>query len=481
MLEKQFIVNANKSETRIAILEKDLVAELFIERHKQKGLLGNIYKGVVSRVLPGMQSAFVDIGMNRAGFLFVDDLSEGDDKPIQAQLKEGQDILVQVKKESVSSKGPRLTMQLTFPGRYIVLAPHSKGASISKKITDERERNRLRSLLEENCPENVSIIARTAAVDVSDELLLQDIERTYESWIQMTAQFGGLEAPSLVYEELDFACRVLRENYSDSTIKIVVDDERTYSKLKSYLDRFIPSASAKLEHYVSHQPIFDLYGIELDIARALNHRVDLPSGGYIVIDQTEALTSFDVNTGRFVGRGSSRNTVFKTNMEAIPKIVHQIRFRNIAGIIVIDFIDMDYKEDRDKIYSLLQEELKFDREKTNVLKVNELGLVQMTRKRTRDSLQHQLSDDCTHCLGRGKIRSFQTQAFDLLRELARVHFQTKQTLLHVKVREEVMDWIFEEENDWLTQITDDFGLTIKFIPIEQNAEPLSDPAFEITT
>lgn len=508
MLEKQIIINSTPSETRIAVVEKEHVSELFIERSKERGLIGNIYKGNVSRVLPGMQSSFVDIGEERAGFLYVGDVVHDDfiaqskialkgvtedlspDEiqkrtkwvriPIEKILRERQDILVQVVKEPFNAKGARLSMFITLPGRYLVLSPQFSHIGISKKIEDNAERDRLRDIVSAIKPDDVSVIIRTAAEGVSAEVLEADLKYLVNVWKHIEAEYKLRSSPSRIHEDIDIVERVIRDQFSSEVSKIVIDSPKEFARVSSFIESRIPGAKEKLELYEGGTPIFDVYGIEMDIGRALSRKVDLPSGGYIIIDQTEALTTFDVNTGRYVGRQSARETVVKTNLEAIKKVVSQLRLRNIGGIIVIDFIDMEDPADRELIFNDLTEELKQDKAKTNVLRISDLGLVQMTRKRTNESLEHLLMDECPVCDGRGRVKSVVTEAHDLLRELVRVHLQTKKQQLLVKVREDIKDWIIEEEKEWFQQITDQFGLVIKFAPTEMTVSAMNESAFEVS-
>lgn len=508
MIEKQIIVNHCIAETRIAVVEKEQVAELFIERHGDRGLVGNIYKGSVLRVLPGMQSAFIDIGEVRSGFLYVSDvlsedfiaqsraLLEGTTEDlthdeiekrlkwskiaIEKLLRDGQDILVQVVKEPIGSKGARLSMFVTFPGRHIVLSPYFNHIGVSKKIEDPDERQRLKEIFEPIKPDNMAVIVRTAAKGVSGEVLAKELDYLTALWREVQDRFQASAAPLLIHRDLDVTQRVIREQFSEEIGKVVIDDEKLLLKIKQFLAATSPGAESKLEHYSGVTPIFDVYGIEMDIGRALSKKVDLPSGGYIIVDQTEALTSFDVNTGRYVGRANASETVLRTNLEAVKKVVSQLRLRNIGGIIIIDFIDMENQSDREVVFNALMEELKSDRARTNVLRISELGLVQMTRKRTSESLEQLLMDDCPMCDSRGKVKSVVTEAHDLLREIVRVHNQTGRTLLQVRVREDIRDWILEEERDWFQEIVDRWGLTVNFRQGEMTVAALSESSFEVS-
>ena len=507
MIEKQIIVNHCPAETRIAVVEKEQVAELFIERHSDRGLVGNVYRGSILRVLPGMQSSFVDIGEVRSGFLYVTDvlsdefiaqsrrlLADSNDDltheeiekklklnkiAIEKLLREGQAVMVQVAKEPIGNKGARLTMFVTFPGRYLVLSPYFDHIGVSKKIESEEERQRLKAIFEPIKPPNMAVIVRTAARGVSEDILAREFQYLLALWNDIQQKFSTAASATLLHRDLDLTQRIIREQYSDEIGKVVIDDVRLHEKIRRFLASTSPGAESKVELYDGSTPIFDVYGIEMDIGRALSKKVDLPSGGYIIVDQTEALTAFDVNTGRYVGRTSAAETVLKTNLEAVKKVVSQLRLRNIGGIIVIDFIDMDDPVDRERVFNALTDELKADKARTNVLKISELGLVQMTRKRTSESLEQMLLEECPVCDGRGKVKSVVTEAHDLLREIVRVHNQTGRTLLKVRVREDIRDWILEEERDWFQEIVDRWGLTVNFRHGEMTVSALNETSFEV--
>ena len=507
--DKQIIINANRFESRVALMESDRVAELFIERAGDRGLLGNIYKATVNRVLPGMQSAFVEIGEERSGFLYIADVyneefvaqsrkflenSNEDLAPediekkikwvkiaIEKILREGQQILVQVVKEPFNNKGARLSMFLTLPGRYLVVAPYFSHVGISKKIAGEEERSRLRDVIKAHKPDDVSVIVRTAAQGVSSEVIEGELKFLLAQWSTVLELSKTVSPPSVVHADMDSIPRVVRDQYTSEVSKIVVDDPIIFGRLLKFLEISIPDAVPKLEIYSGETPVFDVYGVEVDIGRALSRKIDLPSGGYVIVDQTEALTAFDVNTGRYVGRQSARETVLRTNMESVAKIVSHLRLRNIGGIIVIDFIDMEDPADRERVFNALTEELKMDKAKTNVLKISELGLVQMTRKRTSESLEHLLLDECPLCDGRGHVKSVVTEAHDLLREIIRVHLQTKSVALTVTVREDICNRILNQERAWFDEIVRQFGLTVQFKNGELTLGALHQSSFEVST
>jgi ribonuclease G len=505
MADKQLIINANPAETRIALLEGERVAELFIERDKDRGMVGNIYLGTVMRVLPGMQAAFVNIGAERTAFLYggdifdpetmADRLSEEEmqnmtpeeirernqrqRKPIEKLLREGQQIIVQVSKEPLGTKGARVTTYLSIPGRYLVLMPEFAHIGISRRISDELERTRLMDLVRQIKPEGVGVIIRTAAENINAGHLQKDLKYLLKVWRNVDAKRKRSSPPSLIYQDLNLILKTTRDVYADDIEKIVIDDEYYHEELKRFLNATVPGASKKLELYTEKTPIFDVYGVEMDIAKALSSRIELPSGGYLIIDQTEALTSFDINTGKYVGQASAQDTILKTNLEAVKKVVDQLRVRNIGGIIVIDFIDMERLEDRERVFNLLQEELKSDKARTNVLRISELGLVQMTRKRTSESLERQLLEPCPYCEGRGRIRSTVTESFDLLREIRRHAIQTGHRHLKIRVRDDIKHYITHEEGELLKSLVEEFNLDIEFSPSAINFGALNDDSYEV--
>lgn len=504
MLDKQLIINTNSSETRIALLEKGRVAELYVERNREASIVGNIYKGKVIRVLPGMQCAFVNIGLERSAFLYGGDvidpssqanrpdsgsMTDSDDMdprtqkqsktPIEKCLKEGQEITVQVSKEPLGTKGARVTMLLSIPGRYLVLMPGFQHIGISRRIEKESERQRLKNLILEINPSSFGVIVRTAAKGAHLNHLRKDLRYLAQLWKDLESRIQKKGSPSLLHKDLHIIEKSTRDLYSDEIKQIVIDHEKSHAYLKRFLTATIPGASKKLRLYTDPTPIFDVYGIEMDIGGALNKKVELPSGGYLIIDQTEALTSFDVNTGRFVGQVSAQETILRTNLEAVVQLVAQLRIRNIGGIIVIDFIDMNSSKDREQVYQTLQEELKKDKSRTNVLKISELGLVQMTRKRTADSLERQLMEPCPHCRGRGQVRSPITEALDLLREIERRYLQTGRRKIKVRVRDDIRDWILEEEGALLDELKKKHGIKVEFIVSEVTLHHLAEDSYEV--
>lgn len=500
----------NSSETRIALLEGDRMAEIYIERHSKKGLVGNIYKAKVARVLPGMQSAFINIGADRAAFLYGGDVldpefvKEEEERrrqeqlsdqeqipsdmrrhinrtPIEKLLRAGDEICVQVAKEPLGSKGPRVTMLVTVPGRYLVLMPDISSVGISRRIQDEEKRQKLKEEVEAIKPPGMGLIVRTAAEHVPLDVLKADMEYLISEWEQVEGKYHNSVVPSLLYQEPDLILKTTRDLYTDEVTEIVVDNPGAYSQIKHFLADTIPGASDKLKLYTDQNPVFDEFGVEIDISSSLSRRVWLPSGGYIVVDQTEALTSFDVNTGKFVGSQRVQDTILKINLEAVTEVAAQLRKRNIGGIIVIDFIDMENLKDRELLTKTLIEVLKKDKAKTNVLALNELGLVQMTRKRTAESLERVLTVPCPHCEGTGRISSIATSSYELARDIERHYQRTKCSSIAVKVREDILQNIENEEAQLFRDLREKYDLDIQFSATQLNPKLLREPPYEIHT
>jgi ribonuclease G len=443
------------------------VHELHIERGSNLGIVSNVYVGSVKRVLPGMQSAFIDIGLERSAFLHVADIWEnshnGDAaKPIEKVLHEGQSLLVQVIKEPIGSKGARLSTQLSFAGRLLVYLPQESHIGVSQRIESEEERELLRTKLQHLLPEDNSggYIIRTMAETASDNDLLADIEYLNKLWHKLQEQAQTSSAPSLLYQELDISLRVLRDFVNAETGRILVDSRETYQRMSTFAHDYISSAVARLGHYVGERPLFDLYGVEEEIERALSRRVDLKSGGYLIIDQTEALTTADVNTGGFVGGRNFDDTIFKTNLEAAQVIARQLRLRNLGGIIICDFIDMESAEHRNAVLEEFKKALARDHTRITVNGFSALGLVEMTRKRTRESLAHVLCEPCPTCQGRGEVKTAQTVCYEILREILREARQFNAREYRILASQQVIDLFLDEESQSLAQLSDFIGKTV---------------------
>lgn len=451
-MSSELVINARHHETRVALIENGLVVELHIERKTGQELMGNIYRGKVVRVLPGMQAAFVDIGLERTGFLYVTDVHKelldferlmmsnhssaeelktesGVESPrgrieslpfkIEELLHEGQDLMVQVAKEPLGSKGARLTSHVSLAGRHLVLMPTVNHIGISRKIEDKEERDRLRSVIQEMRPPGVGFIARTVSEGDSKEQLKSEMDFLLRLWSTIQARMDRLSSAGLLYRDLNVSLRAVRDLFAREVDRLVIDSADEYRNVMEFINTFAPRLSHSVQLYDGRDPIFDTYGIEMEISRALEKKVWLKSGGYIVIEMTEALTSIDVNTGSYVGKRNLEETILKTNLEAVKEIAYQLRFRNIGGLIVIDFIDMEKKPNRERVFLALKEVLDKDKAKTNILRMSDLGLIEMTRKRTRESLNRLLTEPCAYCEGRGVLKSKKTICCEIFRDIER--------------------------------------------------------------
>ena len=424
-MSDELLINVTPTETRVALIENGTVNELFVERAAKRGLVGNIYKAKVVRVLPGMQAAFVDIGLSRTAFLHINDMVWPRNQPtpnVFELLQPGQILTVQVMKDMLGTKGARLSTDLSIPSRYLVMMPYGHHTGVSQRIESEEERDRLRSIIERIQAEHKlpgSVIVRTAAEGIAEEAIAQDMAYLAKLWEFIQRKQKSIVVPSLVFEELPLPQRIIRDLANEDTVKIQVDSREVFQKLQEFVDEFVPTMHDRLKHYPGECPIFDLYNVENDIQKALQTRVALKSGGYLMIDQTEAMTTIDVNTGSYVGGRSLEDTVFKTNMEATQVIVRELRLRNLGGIIIIDFIDMQEAQHRDEVLKQFEEVLEKDHAKTKITQVSELGLVEMTRKRTRESLEHLLCESCPTCQGRGYVKTAETICYEIFREILR--------------------------------------------------------------
>jgi ribonuclease G len=440
-MTNEIVINASAGETRVGIIERNLFTELHIERAGEQNVAGTVVKGRVTRVLPGMQAAFVDIGLEKAAFLYAGDYYDNSIKAngngeapergrgrsrngsrqqppsIDTMLREGQEIVVQVAKEPIGSKGARITSHISIAGRHLVVTPLSPRVGVSRRIESDRERRRLRDIVSKVRPDGLGFIIRTAGDNATEADLEADVRYLTTVWSEIQRKREGANSPCDLYSELSLPLRVIRDFVNSKTKRIVIDDRRVYEEMDDFLTRFVADPKPRLEHYRGALPIFDHFNIESSIDANLGKKIFLKSGGHLVIDQSEALTAIDVNTGRFVGKRDLEETVLRTNLEAVKEVVYQLRFRNIGGIIIIDLIDMESSENRNKVYGALQEALKQDKARTNILKISELGLVEMTRKRTRENLVQQLCEPCSNCEGRGYVLSSESMAYKVLREI----------------------------------------------------------------
>ena len=443
---KRIVVNAGVTETRLAVQDGNLLTELYVERADRRSIVGNIYKGIVTNVLPGMQAAFVDIGLSKDAFLYAGDYTAnlgveehapdaeeetadvdlGDAEPeprrealapIEDMLRKGQEVLVQVSKEPLGTKGARVTSFVSIPGRYIVYMPQARHVGVSRRIHDDAERDRLRAIVKDLPPPPGGFIVRTVAEGKGDEDLVADIQFLSRLWSQVQSRFESAQAPSLLHEEMDVTFRVVRDLFSPEVDEFLVDSEAAYEKCLQFATSLVPQLAPRVKRWDKEAPIFEATGIEREIDKALRRRVWLKSGGYIVIDHTEALVAIDVNTGKYVGKRDFEETVLKINLEAVTEVVRQIRLRDLGGIIIIDFIDMERPEHRDQVFKALKKVLADDKARTNVLEISELGLVEMTRKRVRQSLQSLFCAPCPTCRGSGVVKSDATLAAEIFRKI----------------------------------------------------------------
>ena len=468
---EEILVNITPQETRVAIIQQGVVQELHVERSQSRGIVGNIYLGKVTRVLPGMQSAFVDIGLDKAAFLHVADLwmpknSKPENTPIEKLVFDGQTILVQVLKDPLGTKGARLSTHISIAGRNLVYLPQEDNGNqiaISQKIESLEQRDalkkRFQALLSES--DQGSYILRTSAEDAADQELVNDLNYLNATWARVKDGANRLPAPSLLHQDLSLAERVLRDLATDATGQIRIDSAENFDKLTSFAKDFTPNQLNKLVLYRGERPLFDLFDTESEINRALGRRVDLKSGGYLMIDQTESMTTIDVNTGSYVGARTFDDTIYKTNLEAAQIIARQLRLRNLGGIIIVDFIDMHTKEHQEAVLEELKRNLSRDRTRTSVNPFSELGLVEMTRKRTRESLAHLLCEPCEVCQGKGQVKTAQSICYEILREVLREHRQFNPKEFRIIASADVIDRFLEEESGHLAQLIEFIGKPIR--------------------
>ncbi|MFC3111215.1 ribonuclease G [Undibacterium arcticum] len=469
-MNEDILINITPQETRVALILQGAVQELHIERTLSRGLAGNVYHGKVVRVLPGMQSAFIDIGLERAAFLHIADIwdarshdgQNAPPTPIEKMLFDGQAITVQVIKDPIGTKGARLSTQISIAGRMLVYLPQDSHIGISQRIENEADRELLRSRVQSMLPpeEKGGYIVRTMAEDASDTDLQSDVDYLRKTWGVISQTARSKPAPSLLYQDLNLAQRVLRDFVHDETASIQVDSRENFVMLSEFAAAFTPSVLTRLQHYTGERPLFDLYGVEDEIERALGRRVDLKSGGYLIVDQTEAMTTIDVNTGGYVGGRNFDDTIFKTNLEAAHAIARQLRLRNLGGIIILDFIDMGNTEHCSAVLTELKKTLSRDRTKVSVSGFSALGLVEMTRKRTRESLAHILCEPCPACSGKGMVKTSRTICYEILRELLREAKQFNPREFRILASQLVVDMFLEEESQHLAMLGDFIGKPI---------------------
>jgi ribonuclease G len=462
----EILINVTPVETRIAFVENGMLQEIYIERAQKRGLVGNIYRGKVMRMMPGMQAAFVDVGLDKAAFIHVADIvGASADTPIHALLHEGKIITVQVMKDPISTKGARLTSELSLPSRYVVYTPMNDHIGVSQRIADEEERERLRLSVQQAANEQKiegGFIVRTAAEGVNDADIKEDLFFLKKSWQQVREYEQKASSARLLYEELPLYLRILRDIVRDDLEKIVIDDELVFDKAELFLSDFMPSIKHKIELYVKERPLFDIYNIEDEIQKALERKVVLKSGGYLVIDQTESMTTIDINTGAFVGSRTLEDTIFKTNLEAATSLARQLRIRNLGGIIIIDFIDMEDPEHRRQVLRFLEKALEKDNAKTKITGVSELGLVEMTRKRTRESLGQLLCEPCSACHGKAIMKTAETICYEMMREVLRLSKTYEACQFRVVAAQTVVDRFLDEGAGYLADFEKAIGRSIIF-------------------
>jgi ribonuclease G len=488
---RQLVINITEPETRVALLEDGTIAELFIDRKDHSDIAGNIYKGRVQRVLPGMQAAFVDIGLKQAAFIYVNDVlsdplgefaplfgedgqpngewselfdAASQDRGIEELLTEGQEVLVQVAKSPIGTKGARLTSYISLPGRFLVMMPNALHIGVSRRIEDEDERARLRQLVDNLRTEACGYIVRTAAEGVNETKLAYEMEFFKNLWRSIQRKYQSAAAPSLLHQDLNVVLRAVRDLMTLEAERIVIDDRDGYRSVLSFLDGFMPSLKESVELYEGIEPIFDAYNLEGDISRALKRKVWLKSGGYIVIEHTEALVAIDVNTGRYVGKHNLEETILKTNLEAVKEIAYQIRLRDVGGIIIIDFIDMEKKANQEKVFKALKEAFFKDRSKTHILPMSDMGLIQMTRKRVRKPLTRLLCEPCFYCEGEGYLMSRRTICHNIYRKVLRETAEIVGAKVTLQVNPDIADLLLGEQRDLILALEKRIGRQVMIYP-----------------
>jgi ribonuclease G len=474
-MNTEILLNVTPTETRMGLAENGVLQEVYIERTNCRGIVGNIYKGKVVRVLPGMQAAFVEVGLDRAAFIHAAEVqgtlkdseaAKRNPEAITSLLHEGQSLVVQVTKDPIGTKGARLTTHLSIPSRYLVFMPHTQHVGISQRIEAEEERERLRNLVQacmeaEGLTKGCGFILRTAAEGAGEDEILADTRYLQRVWHKVQERIKTVAAPGIIYEELPLHLRTFRDFIRPDVDKVLIDSKENFLKSEAFAKAFVPEVTGKIEYYPGERPIFDLHGIEDEIQKALDRKAQLKSGGYLIIDQTEAMTTVDVNTGGFVGHRNLEETIFKTNLEAATCIGRQLRLRNLGGIIIIDFIDMLDPEHQRQVLRMLEKVLEKDHAKTKISQVSDLGLVEMTRKRTRESLGQMLSEPCPHCDGRGEIKTAETICYEMFRELIRETRTYDAAGYLVLASQSVIDLLLDEESQSLADLENFIGKTIK--------------------
>jgi ribonuclease G len=468
---RQIVVSSSPWEVRVALLEENLPVEYIQEWRSSQGTAGNIYKGRVTKVLPGMQAAFVEIGQEKAGFLYISEISEelledeegGEEEvprrkhrggqKIQSLLKADQELMVQIAKESIGTKGARLTSHVSLPGRYLVLMPTEAHVGVSRRIADDKERHRLREIIHRLKPPGYGVIIRTEAEECSEEELAADLTYLVRLWERIKQDADAAAAPALVHAELDPVLRAVRDLFTSDTDRLLIDNQEDFLRVEEFVKAFQPHLRSRLAHYAGKEPLFDALGIEVELQKVLERKIWLKSGGHLTLDQAEALVAIDVNTGRFVGKGGSlEETVLKTNLEAVKEIARQIRLRNLGGIIVLDLIDMNEAKNREKVYRALDEALRPDKANTKILKISEFGLIEMTRKRTRESVLQQQTRPCPYCEGRAFVKDSVAVCHEIFREVQRLAPRTREKHLEVRAHPDVVTLLLDAKRSVLEEV-----------------------------
>nr|MBI3613682.1 Rne/Rng family ribonuclease [Nitrospirota bacterium] len=466
----EIAISMTREETRAAVLDNRVVTELYVDRAKHKDFVGNIYKGKVVKVLPGMQAAFVDIGLEKAAFMHVSDLSgeaepgdtlvdnEEDDKgpemprprrqgskPIEQLLNEGQELMVQISKGPIGTKGPRVTTYVSLPGRYLVFMPNVEHIGVSRRIPKDEERARLKEIMKRVRHPGSGYIVRTVSEGVKEEELRSDVEFLNVLWQDVLKKREQLPAPCALHTDLTLTFRVVRDLFTKKVDRLLIDSRSEYEAVKNFVHRFMPEQTSRIQYYDKEESLFDYLGIEMEIARAMNRKVWLKSGGHIVVDHTEAMTVVDVNTGRFVGKRDQEETILKNNLEAVKEIAYQIKLRGIGGIIIIDFIDMEREKNRDKVYQALVEAMGSDKARTRISRISDLGLIEISRERVREDLLRAMSEPCHYCEGRGYTKSPTSVAYEIFREVRRIGKAPETQTIVIGAHPAVVDLLFDEE------------------------------------
>ncbi|MEW6542592.1 MAG: Rne/Rng family ribonuclease [Nitrospirota bacterium] len=485
----EIAISVTREETRAAVLDNRVLTDLYVDRAKNKDFVGNVYKGRVVKVLPGMQAAFVDIGMEKAAFMHVSDLSfdieandtlmdsEEDDKgpemprprrqtgkPIEQLLEEGQEVTVQISKGPIGTKGPRVTTYVSLPGRFLVFMPNVEHIGVSRRIPKDEERARLKEIMKRIRKPGCGYIVRTVSEGVKEEELRSDVEFLDCLWQDLLKKREQQGAPSLLHSDLTLTFRVVRDLFTKKVDRLLIDSRREYEAVKDFVHRFMPEQTSRIHYYDKEESLFDHLGIEMEITRALSRKVWLKSGGYIVVDHTEAMTVVDVNTGRYVGKRDQEETILKNNLEAVKEIAYQIRLRGIGGIIIIDFIDMEREKNRERVYQALVDAMAGDKARTRISRVSDLGLIEISRERVREDLLRTMSEPCRYCEGRGYTKSPSTVAYEVFREIRRIGRGPDEQKIVVGVHPAVSDLLYDEERQGLDDLEREYHVKVLVKP-----------------